>query len=187
VSAVRSFWRVLLVWLTVLAIPVQGVAAARMTHCLAAPASVHEHGSHGSREALDSPERHDAHHRHQQRHQQGHHDHHAITGDAHAVPHARMAEAAAMVTTAAVADAEWSADADAMPATPAVSPLEGKPAGVEKKCSACAACCAAAALPTYVAEVPRLDLLSTPTSLIEAASVSFIAGGPERPPRTHLA
>jgi len=193
VSTVRSFWRVILVWLTVLAIPVQGVAAARMTHCLAVPASVHEHGSHGPREVLDAPERHDAHRGHQQRHPQGHHDHHAMTGDAHAVPHARMAEAAeaaeaaAMATTAAVADAEWSADAEAMPATPAASPLDGKAPGVEKKCSACAACCAAAALPTHVAEVPRLDLLSTPTSLVEAASVSFIASGPERPPRTHLA
>lgn len=177
----RSFWRVLLVWLTVLAIPVQGVAAARMTHCLAAPASVLQHRSHGPHEALDPPERHDAHARHHQHHQQGHHDHHALSGDGHAGPHVRPAE------TASMADADWTADVDARAETPAVSPQDGKVAGVDKKCSACAACCAATALPTHVAEVPILDLASTPTGLVEVTSVSFIASGPERPPRAYLA
>lgn len=94
---------------------------------------------------------------------------------------------ASMDATAAMADAEWNADLDATPQTTAASSQGGKVAGVDKKCSACAACCAAAALPTHVAEVPVLDLASTPTGLIEVASVSFIASGPERPPRTHLA
>lgn len=177
-------------WLTVLAIPVQGFAAARMTHCLAAPASAQQHGSHGPSEALDPPERHDAHARHHQHHPQGHHDHHAVTGDGHAGPDVlstETVETAAAAAMAVVADADGTADVDATAATPAVSPQDGKVAGIDKKCSACAACCAAAALPTHVAEVPKLDLVSTPTGLVEVTSVSFIASGPERPPRAHLA
>jgi len=36
--AVRSFWRLLLIWLTVLALPIQGMAAAGGVHCLSANA-----------------------------------------------------------------------------------------------------------------------------------------------------
>jgi hypothetical protein len=176
VSAVRSFWRVLLVWLTVLAIPVQGVAAARMTHCLVSPAPVHQHGAHDALEGHGHPHE-----------QQGHHDHAAVSGSAHAGAHGHPVPAAAITAENAVVDVAEPGRVEAMQATPAASPQNSEVAGIDQTCSVCAACCAATALPTHVAELPMPDLVSTPMGLVDVTSISFIASGPERPPRAHLA
>lgn len=57
----------------------------------------------------------------------------------------------------------------------------------EFKCSACAACCTAAAIPAAVTTFGA----STPTALLTSIRVSrapvFLTGGPERPPRLLLA
>lgn len=180
----RSFWRVLLVWLTVLAIPVQGVAAAAMTHCHNATVPMHQHGAHIGHGQPDEHDRSGGHPH------EGHHDHrhhHAMNGVGPAEPHAHPATVAETAAPAMMADDTWPAGTEAAREAPAASAHAGKVAGIDKKCSACAACCAAAALPTHVAELPLLDLASTPMSLIDVALVSFIASGPERPPRTHLA
>ncbi|MEO8058308.1 MAG: hypothetical protein ABI671_08260 [Burkholderiales bacterium] len=69
----------------------------------------------------------------------------------------------------------------------AASPLAAKHAKVVGKCSACAACCTVAFLPTsivtFIAPAPSRALpvveLSTP--------VGFFTDGPDRPPRLRLA
>jgi len=40
---VRSIWHLLLVWLTVLAMPIQGIAAGGMLHCASEAAQTHAH------------------------------------------------------------------------------------------------------------------------------------------------
>lgn len=66
----RNAWRVLLLCLTMLALPLQGVAAVRMLHCLGpAPAALHEQPEAGHGHGA-------------------HHDHHGDHSDAAAHGHA---------------------------------------------------------------------------------------------------
>lgn len=185
----RSFWRVLLVWLAALAIPIQGVAAVGMTHCQGAPGPAQQHGAHAHThpQGLHSQAG-QRHHGDQHLHEQAHGDHHAMNGSAHAAMHDHMAveaQRAGFDHAGEEGNGAWPPGA-ATPDTSAASSHAGKVSGVDKKCSACAACCAAVALPAHVPEVPMLDLVSTPASLTEVDSVSYIASGPERPPRSHL-
>jgi hypothetical protein len=101
------------------------------------------------------------------------HDHavaghdHAAHGHAHAVPHE---PGPASVDEARAAPADAVGALDAVPG---------------HTCSACAACCAAVALPATappgVAEPPAAR---TAPALDRAAPPRFITSGPERPPRT---
>ncbi len=159
-----------LIWMVMLAIPVQGIAAATMLTCGpshqrmingAVTAASHDHGT-----AL-----HDGHaHQHAQ-HAQGHGQDHQH--DMHA--------ADARDDTAATPAAGDSAQAQIVPV---VSDFDQS---AKLTCSACASCCSAAALVSSAAPAPAPAagialLIPAPVS-----TISFITDGPSRPPRTHLA
>jgi hypothetical protein len=55
-----------------------------------------------------------------------------------------------------------------------------------QKCSACASCCTAAALPSSVLDFPLSALPSTDLPTALSAAVIFSTDGPERPPRISL-
>lgn len=55
------------------------------------------------------------------------------------------------------------------------------------KCSACAACCMGAALPTGTLIFATFAPAALPTSLLPVAPTQFFTDGPERPPRTSFA
>jgi hypothetical protein len=138
---VRAIWRCLLVWLTVLAMPIQGIAAAGMLHCGPGLPGVPQH------HAQAAP-----------------HEHHADDAGAHAHHHGT---------------AQQEADAPDAPDT-----FSGQ---ADHHCSACAACCLGAALPASVMQLPVADVSCAPELAPAVALVSFIAAGPERPPRHPLA
>lgn len=55
------------------------------------------------------------------------------------------------------------------------------------KCSACATCCTAVALPTSVVNFEPQSEPAVMVSPLSSAAVTFLTGGPERPPRRILA
>lgn len=55
------------------------------------------------------------------------------------------------------------------------------------KCSACADCCIAGALPAAVMTLDPLERTTERAAAWRAAPASFVTGGPERPPRHLLA
>lgn len=55
-----------------------------------------------------------------------------------------------------------------------------------QKCSACASCCTAAALPSSVLDLPVSPLPNTHLPAEQSATVIFSTDGPERPPRIFL-
>lgn len=134
----RLVVRCLLIWLMALAVPLQGMAAASLRHCLPA----HERAQAG-----------DAAHAEGHSHAVQSHSHHP--GD----------EAAAH---------------DAGPHKAADSFKAGK-------CSACAACCVALGLPEDAVQVPVVPADAFIARLGVTAPLSFVPGGLDRPPRTHLA
>ena len=137
-------------WLLVLALPLQGCAAATMAACGAA-----HHGAvrvaHGGHE----------------------HASHAHAADA--------IDASASIDHAAAAHA--------------VAPHDGSTAGSHAtehaqglgKCSACAACCTVAFLPTAVIAFNTPQAGAVLATVEPAARVGFFTDGPERPPRSFLA
>jgi hypothetical protein len=149
--AVRSFWRLLLIWLTVLAMPIQGMAAAGGLHCLStnAPAS---HQAVIEQLQVD----------------QESHAHHS---------HGSAAES--------IADADEHTEADAPQVDPTLFTVKASTPG--HTCSACAACCAGAMMPSAAIAVPSPDLSSEPAATVAAEPTSFVVSGPERPPRQVLA
>lgn len=141
----RAIWRCLLVWLTVLAMPIQGIAAAGMMHCGPRIPGVPQHHAQAAEPG-------------------GLHEHHAGADGAHAHHHGA---------------AQQGSDAPDAP-----SAFNGQ---ADHHCSACAACCLGAALPASVMQVPVPNLSCAPVLAPAVAPVSFIAGGPERPPRHPVA
>ena len=148
----KRFVRCFVMWLLVLALPVQSFAASTMLLCGA--------GHHGSVQATD-----------------GRHDHasdmHMDTQDVSAVSELIAHDHAA----------------EALPSheDSAFSPLTAKHGNVTGKCSACAACCTVAFLPTnviaFTAPAPSRVL-----AVVELTThVGFFTDGPERPPRLSLA
>jgi hypothetical protein len=80
---------------------------------------------------------------------------------------------------------------DAPAANAAAGPAKAQPAAfsdlAKYKCSACASCCAACALPSAMLRIPQP--LSTPTVFAEdvVAVEAYACDGPDRPPRLFLA
>jgi hypothetical protein len=56
-----------------------------------------------------------------------------------------------------------------------------------QKCSACAACCLGVGLPAAGTPLPIVRIDTMPQPGANAPAPRFVAGGPERPPRTDLA
>jgi hypothetical protein len=151
-----STWRVLLVWLMACALPLQGLAAARLQHCApghpaavvaaqvppVATAAMVDHATHADHGARPAGNHHDGSHDHR------HHEHHQ------ADPGAAAADAA--------------------------QPAQDGGTG---SCSACAACCAAAALFVQAPGLPE-TLPDTPVpQRLPLVSATFLSDGPDRPPR----
>jgi hypothetical protein len=150
--------RTALMWLLLLALPLQGFAAATMLTCgpnhhrlpvHAAAASVHDHG----------------------------HDHGNGNGQHHAHAHEHA-------PAPAQADAEAAVDvaADRAPSSHAMD----QGAKSKSKCSACAACCIGAALPAAALVFAPFDAATAPVGSAPASRVGFFTDGPDRPPRLHL-
>lgn len=139
----RLVVRCLLIWLVALAVPLQGMAAASLRHCMPAHERMQGAGTV-----------------HAEGHSHAAHSHHHHPGD----------QAASSGSTAH----------DAGPHQAADSFKAGK-------CSACAACCVALGLPADAVQVPVVPAGGFVARLRVAASPSFVPGGLDRPPRTHLA
>ena len=161
----RIFWRSLLLCLMALALPLQGLAAARTLHCADAAGRGHAAGmsAHAGDTARAHPAHGDtdgAHHARSPAHAHGHdHGHHHGQTDL-------------------IDPVDAQADAGSHPAQ---APVDGH------SCSACAACCVGLALP------PAAPLMALPghepahALVPDREAASFISSGPERPPRTDLA
>lgn len=139
-------------WLLVLALPVQGFAASTMLLCGA--------GHHGSAKAA-----------------KGGHDH---AGHMH------------MGATDVVQASESHGHDHEVEAGPthdrsAFNPLSAKHAKVLGKCSACAACCSVAFLPTTVVAFTAPAPSRTLPVVELTTHVGFFTDGPDRPPRLPLA
>ena len=148
----KRFVRCFVMWLLVLALPVQGFAASTMLLCGA--------GHHGMVQATEGGPDHAG---------------HMPTGAQHV---SAVSESTAH---------EHAAEAAPSGEDTAFSPLTAKPASVMGKCSACAACCTVAFLPTtviaFTAPAPSRAL-----PVVELTThVGFFTDGPDRPPRLSLA
>jgi hypothetical protein len=139
-----------MIWLLLLALPLQGFAAATMIHCgpnhhrmLATATLAHgEAPGHGA-------------------------------SAAHAHPHQM-----------ALADDHAAAkSSDAGSDAPSVQQLDKL---MKFKCSACAACCMGAALPTAAMAFEPFVPLMTPDSFVPTRHIGFVTDGPDRPPRLSL-
>lgn len=151
--------RILLIWLLVLAIPAQGVAAATMLYCGpdhhgASSDSIRD-GNHG----VVTSAHHQAPDAGPRQHDHATHDH-----AAHAAQNAESADVPAQASAAGVPD---------------LSP--------KVKCSVCASCCNAAAITSAVVHTPSYQAPIVPALAASALPVSFITDGPRRPPRSFLA
>ena len=148
----KRFVRCIVMWLLVLALPVQGFAASTMLLCGA--------GHHGTVQATE-----------------GGHDH---------AGHMQMG---AQDVSAVFESTGHDHAADTPPSheDSAFSPLTAKHANVMGKCSACAACCTVAFLPTNVIAFTA-PASSRVLPVVEPTThAGFIADGPDRPPRLVLA
>ena len=158
--------RTLLVWLLVLALPAQGVAAATMAFC----------GPHhpGGGAASHAEQRAAAEHVHPQARPQAHPQAHpeADAQGSHG-DHGDHHQA-----TAARAD---SADAGS-----SAAPAKGGHAD-QQKCSACASCCSIGAILNSVLAVPAPELSPTVFAVVVPTVDAFAVDGPDRPPRIVLA
>ena len=158
----RLVLRAVLVWLMVLALPVQGFAVAAMLHCGPAqgPVSLAAEGV----QTVDTAAAADhAHH-----HQAGAADAH-VDVDAHANTHAD-----------AVA-ADVPADVHSHHAA------AGDRATGDHQCSVCAACCLALALPAAMIRLQPVLVDATFSRSALPALPSFVPTGLDRPPRPTLA
>lgn len=133
-------------WLLLLALPLQGFAAATMINC--GP----NHHRMASAAMADTPDA----HKHAARGQ--HHHPMDAAGDHH--------------------DAA-SNDNDA-------SSVHHLDKFMKFKCSACAACCMGAAMPTAAVTFKAFPPAMTPDSLVLTSHVGFVTDGPDRPPRLSL-
>lgn len=152
-------WRALFIWLLVLAVPVQGLAAALMVSC----------GSHQRAGAMASllpahmGQAATAAHRLGSAHAPG------VQGDAAAAPCPHQAQHAGAGGTGEAA--AGTADAAA-------------PASIDgHTCSACAACCSVGAPQALALAVPAAAGPGALSAAVQAAVDRFAADGLERPPR----
>lgn len=160
-------------WLLLLALPVQGFAAATMLACgpnhhrmseLAAPGSI---DGQGSQPVQAAPGDHPHPHPHSQSHS---HPGSSEPGPVHA-DGANPADHHGSISTPG-------ADAPSSAALHEVSKF---------KCSACAACCVGAALPAAALVFAAFAPAAAPTASPCASHVGFFTDGPDRPPRLPLA
>ena len=103
--------------------------------------------------------------------------------------HARMAHhhaAHADDGRAASHHADTAAGFDA-PEQVSSSHEQGPAQGTKVSCSACAACCTAAAMPAAPLVVAAADNVETVLPVASDVTAIFLTGGPERPPRRFLA
>ncbi len=135
----RSVFRLVLLCLTALALPLQGLAATGAMHC----AAMHERMQVSAANDHDDGAAH-------------HHEGHA--------------------SKSAVSAADDHRGDDGSPRT-----------GGAFKCSACAACCVALGLPSGAVTLPQAPAESLDPPIALRATVAFLTGGPERPPRAVLA
>lgn len=170
----RAWWRVLIVWLLVLALPVQGAVASAVWRCappaptaampwaeVAAEPAMPCHEAATAATAVSGP------------HARGAHGAHGALGR-HGAAHAAVHGDAASAGPQAGDRAEGTGAAGGH-----------GPQG----CSACAACaagCAAHALPARLPPLARLDTTAVPAAEPQLPAPSFITAGPERPPRATL-
>lgn len=134
-----------LMFVIILAMPLQGLAAATMFHCGAAPAGAHDAAASPGHTHADPV----APHHHQGAAPDGHHGH------------------------AAAAATDEAANADLQ------APLS--------KCSACASCCTAGALPSAPMVIASPELPQSFTAPAATRVEPFVTHGLERPPRSFLA
>ena len=135
-----------------LALPMQGMAAAGGVHCLPT------HAPAGGQVVIGQAQVDDQSHAHRS--------------------HGASAQSEA--------DAADHAEADAPQIHPASFTVKASTLG--QTCSACAACCAGAVMPSAAIEVVSCpDLSSEHAATVAPEPASFVVGGPERPPRQVLA
>ena len=164
-------------WLLLIALPWQGVAAATMRHC----APSHPASSHAAAPAIDAAA--PASGRTAQADATGHADpvgRHRHGGGADPVGtqhHPDGARAAHTGHGAASVPDDPSAADDAAPALKT---------GASAKCSACASCCVGAALPAATMAVPDGVPDAVPSGATGDAATGFVTDGPDRPPRPPL-
>lgn len=155
--------RVIMLWWMVLALPMQGVAAAAMLHCGAAASGA---PAYASSQQPAAAEHHGGMHAGADPAQHAHHAHPAM----------------AMPDDAGTTDG----------LTPD-EPLSGQPASHQAgpaaahACSACAACCVAMGLPTGMPTLVAAPTAPTAVTALVAPAPSFLTAGPERPPRSQRA
>ncbi len=159
------FVRSLLLWLLVLAVPAQGLAAATMVFC--GP----DHHAGGGQPALAL---HDTHAEHQ----------HPGHDDQNAPHHPADEQAEAQAEAQEVDDAQAGAQAQA--AAPSAAQTRFVHAD-KHKCSACASCCSAAAILSRAPVLPAPEVTATEFAAVVPTVDPFATDGPDRPPRSRLA
>jgi hypothetical protein len=154
----KPWFKLVLVWLLALALPLQALAAATMLHC--GP-------SHGRMQA-QAGARH-AHHAQASAHGHGATGH---PGSAYSADSADPAKAAGANDTNGTSATD-------------------NPAGFadlgQFKCSACGACCFAAAMPAFVLTVPKATAVAHWGLAPSQGRVAYLTSGPERPPKLPVA
>ena len=139
-------FRIVLTWLLLLALPLQGFAAATMVNCgpnhhrmMSAPmAGTTEADEHAAGEQ----------HHHEMGVMTDHHDAVSSDGDSPSVHHLDKL--------------------------------------MKFKCSACAACCMGAAMPTAAVGFEPLPPAIAPAIYVPTSHVGFVSDGPDKPPRLSL-
>jgi len=154
--------RTALIWLVMLAIPTQGIAAATMLSC-----GPNQHRSQMGAESVIDASRADGFAKQHAGERAQHHHVHA-THDAH--------------DTAAGSDSAVSVQA-----TQDVSGMGDLDKSAKATCSACAACCSAAAIASPAVSLPAMKSSSAPILVAFLPPVGFVTDGPRRPPRSFLA
>lgn len=161
----RSIWRSVFIWLLVLAMPLQGMAALGVQHCAPTHQRI-DRPAKAVQAVHQDADRHAHRHPHQRPHQ---HPHQHARGQAGSAAEPAAVDASALPGTA-----------DALNAGHANSP-------VDAQCSACAACCAALGLPNRALDLPALAVGPRLAPPRMAAVPSFVPGGLDRPPRIGFA
>ncbi len=143
----RLRFRFVLAWLVLLALPMQGFAAATMLNCGPNHHRMMAAAMAGATEA----------------------DEH-VAGEQH---HHEMGVMADHLHEAAADDGD----------TALVHHLDKL---MKFKCSACAACCMGAAMPTAAVCFDPLPLAVSPAAYVPTLHLGFVADGPDKPPRLFL-
>ena len=152
--------RVLLIWLLVLAVPVQGAAAATMAAC-----GPNHHGGVPTALTQQTLSAMHAHHGTQVQMAHKHHDTFAGVGQV---------------------DQETASSTSPESSTVAATPANGGHSDPHK-CSACASCCSAGAILDTVLKIPAPVATSTVFSAVVPTVDAVAVDGPDRPPRMVLA